>query len=266
MDLLGVPDEVLEVRRSLYDRETAWAPEHVGEQLRLARMTVTDAREREDRAGLEEQAARADEARARHTENRAIWAAAKAKAYDELSAYEKADLARREWARVTEATRRTALAADLELRRRHPERVREPLRSAEPESTLTRAQARAEPVVQEPLPGMPEAAAGPEIMTARQEDERMLADLGLTPETAADPVPEHVQRVAENARAAEELLAELRSMPEPAADPDEMSPGEAWAVVAGRQRDSVLQPAEDLVPEAPQLTEPQAAPEAEAGA
>jgi hypothetical protein len=120
--------------------------------------------------------------------------------------------------------------------------------------------------MQEPLPGMPEAAAEPEIMTARQEDERMLADLGLTPETAADPVPEHVQRVAENARAAEELLAELRSMPEPAADPDEMSPGEAWAVVAGRQRDSVLQPAEDLVPEAPQLAEPQAAPEAEAGA
>jgi len=84
MDLLGVPDEVLEVRRSLYDRETAWAPEHVGEQLRLARMTVTDARQREARAGYEEQAARTGEARARHAEKKAIWAAAKAKAYEEM--------------------------------------------------------------------------------------------------------------------------------------------------------------------------------------
>jgi hypothetical protein len=119
-------------------------------------------------------------------------------------------------------------------------------------------------VVQEPLPGMPEAAEA-EILTARQEDGRMLADLGLTPETAAAPVPEHVQRLAENARETEEVLAGLRSMPEPAADPDEMSPGEAWRVVAGRQRDSVLQPPEAPVPAAPELTRPHAAPEAEAG-
>ena len=90
----------------------------------------------------------------------------------------------------------------------------------------------------------------------------MLADLGLTPETAADPVPAHVQRVAENARETEEVLAALRSVPEPTADPDEMSPGEAWAVVAGRQRDSVLQPPEAPVPAAPELAGPQAEPEA----
>jgi hypothetical protein len=261
MNLLGVPDEVLEVRRGLYEKETAWAPEHVGEQLRLARMAATDARQREARAEQEEQAARTQKARARHAENRAIWAAAKAKAYEEMDAYERADLARREWARVTEDTRRAALAADLELRRRHPERVREPLRPAEPESTLARAQGPAEPVWQEPLPGMPAPAAVTEITTARQEDARMLADLGLTPATAGDPIPEHVYRVAENARQTEEVLAALRSMPEPAADPDEASPGEAWAVVVGRQRDSVLQPPEAPVPAAPELT----APEAEAG-
>ncbi len=266
MDLLGVPDEVLEVRRSLYERETAWAPEHVGDQLRLARMAVTDAREREARSEHEERAAATAEARARHAQNKAIWAAAKAKAYEALSAYEKADLARKEWARVTEATRRAALAADLELQRRHPERTHEPLRSADPESTLARAQALAEPAAQQPLPGMPQPEPEPEITTARQDDARMLADLGLTPETAADPVPEHVQRVAENATATEELLAALRSMPEPAADPDEVSPGEAWAVAAGRQRDSVLQPPEALVPPAPQVTQPQADAEMEAGA
>ncbi len=94
----------------------------------------------------------------------------------------------------------------------------------------------------------------------------MLADLGLTRETAADPVPDHVQRVADRARAAEELLAGIRSMPEPGADADEMSPGEAWAAAAGRQRDSVLQPSETLVPAAQQITQPQAGAEPEAGA
>lgn len=266
MDLLGVPDEVLEVRRGLYEQETAWAPEHVGEQLRLARMAATDARAREARSEHEERAAATAEVRSAHARNRAIWAAAKAKAYEAMSAYEKADLARKEWARVTEATRRAALAADLELRRRHPERMREPLRSAEPDSTLARAQARGEPAVQETLPGMPEHGREPDITTRRQEDARMLAALGLTPETAADPVPGHVRRVAEHARATEEFLAELRSMPEPSANADEMSPGEAWAVAAGRQRDSVLQPPEPLVPVAPQITQPHAEAELEAGA
>ncbi|MGO9079770.1 MAG: hypothetical protein ACLQDY_12100 [Streptosporangiaceae bacterium] len=264
MDLLGVPDEVLEVRRGLYEQETAWAPEHVGEQLRLARMAAVDARGREARSEHEERAAATAEARSAHARNRAIWAAAKAKACEAMSAYEKADLARREWARVTEATRRAALAADLELRRRHPERMREPVRSAEPESTLAQAQASGVPVVQETLPGMPRPGQEPEITTRRQDDARMLAALGLTSETAADPVPDHVRRVADRAREAEEFLAGLRSMPEPSANADEMSPGEAWGVAAGRQRDAVLQPPESLVPAAPQVTQPQA--EAEAGA
>lgn len=264
MDLLGVPDEVLQVRRGLYEQETAWAPEHVGEQLRLARMAATDAGTREARSEHEEHAAMTAEARSAHARNRAIWAAAKAKAYEAMSAYEKADLARREWARVTETTRRAALAADLELRRRHPEHIREQLRSAEPESTLAQAQARGEPMVRETLPGMPRPEREPEITTRRQEDARMLAALGLTLETAADPVPGHVRRVADRTRETEEFLAGLRSMPEPSANADEMSPGEAWGIAAGRQRDAVLQPPESLVPAAPQVTQPQA--EAEAGA
>lgn len=39
---------------------------------------------------------------------------------------------RREWEQATEQTRRLALSADSELRRRHPEQHLEPLRSAEP--------------------------------------------------------------------------------------------------------------------------------------
>src|ERR1039457_3429797 len=119
-------------------------------------MTIADAQEREVRAEHEARAATDEDARSQHAANKAIWAAMKAKAYEELSAYEKADLARKEHARVTEATLRAALAADLELQRRHPERVREPLRCAEPESILVQAQATAGPITQPELPGMPQ--------------------------------------------------------------------------------------------------------------
>jgi hypothetical protein len=112
---------------------------------------------------------------------------------------------------------------------------------------------------------MPEPAREPEVLTARQEDERTLDALGLTPAKAAEPLPGHVQRVAEDAAAAEETLAAVRSVPEPGDDEDELSPGEAWAVMASRRRDSVLQPPETLVPAAPQITEAQASADREAG-
>src|SRR6267142_3179721 len=40
--------------------------------------------------------------------------------------------ARQQWEHATERSRRLAIAADAELRRRHPRRKIEPLRSAEP--------------------------------------------------------------------------------------------------------------------------------------
>ena len=45
----------------------------------------------------------------------------------------------------------------------------------------------------------------------------------------------------------------IRSMPEPGADGDELSPGEAWGKVIGRQRESVLQPAIEAGPPAPEI-------------
>lgn len=89
----------------------------------------------------------------------------------------------------------------------------------------------------------------------------MRAALGLTAGAAREPSPEHVERVRETARATEEVLAGLRSMQEPDEDPD-MSPSEAWAVVTGRQRESVMQQESPLVPPAPELT---AEPQMEAG-
>ncbi len=249
MDLAGVPDEVLETRARLYEKETAWAPEDVAEPLRLARMTVAEAKQRSDRSRLEALAA-SGEARSQHEANKAIWDAMKARAYEQMTAYEKADASRREWDRVTEATRRVSLGSNVELQRRYPEREREQLRSAEPASTLERVQAVAEPA-QQALPGL-EPAREPEVLTERQEEQRTLAALGLTRETIGSPDPGHAQQAAERAREAEERLAEIRSLPEPEEDPD-IAPSEAWAAAVGRRRGAVLQPAERLIEPAPQL-------------
>jgi hypothetical protein len=178
-----------------------------------------------------------------------------------MSAYEKAMATRKEWERLTEGTRRTALAADLELQRRHPREQREPLRSAEPVSEMQRVRARgqAEPVhdTQPALDGTPAPTAAPEPDDSRQQDARMREALGLTPQAAREPSPEHAGRVAENARRTQEILDWMRTMPEPAEDPD-LAPSEAWATVTERQRESVLQASDPHVTPAPQVTEPQA--------
>jgi len=183
------------------------------------------------------------------------------KAYEQMSAYEKAMAARKEWERLTERTRRTALAADLELQRRHPREQREPLRSAEPVSEMQRVRARGQAEsardTQPTLDGTPAPAAAPEPDDSRQQDARMREALGLTPQTAREPSPRHVERVAENARRTQEILDWMRTMPEPAEDPD-LAPSEAWAAVTERQRESVLQASDPHVTPAPQVTEPQA--------
>ena len=272
MDLRHLTDGDLLVRRDMYERETAWAPAHVGDELRLSRLTVAEARERITRAEHELRAAEGPEARTQHQQNRAIWEAMQAKAYEQMTAYEQAEAARKEWQRVTERSRRTALAADLELQRRHPREQREQLRSAEPETELQRQRAQAQATAQQEasaeaqptLDGAPARLFEPKAPTAREQDHWMRDVLGLTADTAQEPVPEHAQQVRERAREAEEVLASLRSMPEPAEDPD-MSPSEAWAVVTGRQRESVMQQETSLVPPSPELAEPQPEAQAEAG-
>ena len=52
---------------------------------------------------------------------------------------------RREWEALTVPTRRVAIAADLELRRRYPDRVLAPLKSPQPPPGVVREPARAVP-------------------------------------------------------------------------------------------------------------------------
>src|SRR6266516_4903727 len=90
IDLRGEPDGRLLLLRGTYETETAWAPRYVGDELRQVR------------AGAEQAAHRSHEA-----------------------AFADTMEARQEWEVATEHTRRMAVAADSEYRRRHPEEKEE---------------------------------------------------------------------------------------------------------------------------------------------
>jgi hypothetical protein len=108
------------------------------------------------------------------------------------------------WARVTAGSRRLAILADSELRRRHPGLDLEPLQSAEPEAAATE------------LPAMPATEAEAAALAAK----------------------------AEQARAAfrERLEARQGVLVAPE-DPDWQHEGEAWpSAWPARDRDAVLQP------------------------
>jgi hypothetical protein len=135
LDVRGVPDGRLWLIRDTYAAETGWAPRHVGKQLRQARLGSADADLGAIRAAAEAQAARktGDHARARQHEDLAASYRAMRDYYQQREAVLAQAMADRlEWENATTASRRLAVAADAELRRRHPGQNIELLRSAEP--------------------------------------------------------------------------------------------------------------------------------------
>jgi len=263
-DLRGCSDGDLWLRRGTYKRETAWAPPHVAEELRLMRVAERDARVNAVRAEHEGTAASDEQTAARHCQLARIWRALEAKAAREAEMFAAAQDTRREWEAITETTRRTALAADTELRRRHPDMRIEPLRPHPSEAAGIVAAGRNDrPVpddtwVQEAFASRPARAEhnvpakSHDERTARKqrEAEAQLAH-GLTAETASDQVPARVLRIRENARIAQAKLDKLAHTPLPGDAEHDLSPGPAWPAVAGPDRDAVLQPPKpEVVPSA----------------
>ncbi|HUY52589.1 MAG TPA: hypothetical protein VMV92_43955 [Streptosporangiaceae bacterium] len=128
IDLRGCTDGDLWLRRSTYERETAWAPPHVTEELRLMRTAERDAHVNAVRADHETRAAKDEQTADRHRRLAEIWRALEAKAATEVDMFAAVQETRRHWDTLTETTRAIAIAADLELRRRHPGMQIEPLR------------------------------------------------------------------------------------------------------------------------------------------
>jgi hypothetical protein len=176
-DVRGMPDGRLLHLRDTYPIETAWAPQYVGDELRQARAAAWDARLAGLRAAAEARAAE-------HHGDHGLAAAARrelAAGYQALErAYRQRETVfaqmmadRADWDAATRAQRQLAVAADAELRRRHPGQYFAPLRSAEPEPVTSaqcddlRRQARRpaepdgpvrRPRLRRPRPGVPRLA------------------------------------------------------------------------------------------------------------
>ena len=133
-DVHTMPDGRLWLIRDSYAAETAWAPRHVGKELRLSRLGAFDAGLGAIRADAEADAARkaGDNARAaRHETLAASYRALRDHYQQREHTLAQAMADREEWEHATEHSRHLAIAADAELHRRHPDRKIEPLCSAE---------------------------------------------------------------------------------------------------------------------------------------
>jgi conjugative relaxase-like TrwC/TraI family protein len=263
IDLTGCTDGDLWLRRGTYERETAWAPPHVAEELRIMRKAERDAHVNAIRAEHESRAAKDEQTAARHQQLAGIWQALEAKAAKEAAMFTAVQDTRQHWEAVTETTRRIAIAADIELRRRHPGIQLEPLRPHPNEAAgITYPDhpgaVREDVWIQDTLDGVARRAEDihqdkprREPVASKQREAEGQLTLGLTPEAVRAEISEQMLRIRENARIAQAKLDELTHTPLPGAEEDDLSPGQAWPVTAGRDRDAVLQPPKpDVVPSA----------------
>ena len=135
-DVRGMTDGLLIHLRDTYPIETVWAPPWVGDQLRQARTGARDARLAALRITAEAAASHRRGELDRSAEQQAL-----ADSYQAMhDRYRQSETAlaqtmndRTEWEQATRHQRQLAVAADAELRRRHPSQHWSPLRSAEPE-------------------------------------------------------------------------------------------------------------------------------------
>jgi len=147
-DVRGMADAVLIHLRDTYPIETAWAPPWVGDQLRQARTGAREARLAALRITAEAVASLRRGERDRSAEQQAL-----ADSYHAMhDRYRQSETAlaqtmndRTEWEQATRHQRQLAVAADAELRRRHPGQHWSPLRSAEPEIEAVEDAAPASP-------------------------------------------------------------------------------------------------------------------------
>jgi conjugative relaxase-like TrwC/TraI family protein len=132
LDVRSLPDQSLTHMRDSYRSETGWAPPHVGKQLREVRLGAETMRLKATRAEAEAKNAKDQAVAARHAEiaNKARALESQHRQHETILSEAMED--RRLWDKLTESSRRLAIQADSELRRRHPDQKIRPLESAEP--------------------------------------------------------------------------------------------------------------------------------------
>jgi AAA domain/TrwC relaxase len=223
-DVRGLPDGRLLHLRDTYPVETGWAPQWTGEELRQVRLGADQARLAAIRATAEAGTAHRHGQHDTAAQQQALAASYQAMhdAYREREAVFTAIMAdRHDWEKATRRQRQLAVAADGELRRRHPGEQFPPLRSAEP---------------------------GPATQEQR-------AELTLT---AGEEIPQLGQWIADLAAQHDAFagkLAERQSLRIPAEDPDYEDLGPAFPAWRGPDRDAILQPPKPEIQPSPRILE-----------
>jgi hypothetical protein len=223
-DVRGMPDGRLLHLRDTYPIETGWAPPYVGDELRQVRAAAWDARLAGLRAAADARAAghRGDHGHAAARRKLAACYQALEEAYrqrETVFAQTMAD--RADWDTATRAQRQLAVAADAELRRRHPGQHFSPLRSAEPE---------------------------PATQTQRDE-------LTLTPDQPAGEIDQWIKDLAAGHRTFVGQLADRQSQMVPSEDPGYADLGPAFPAWASPRREPILQPPMPEIPPSPRILE-----------
>ena len=216
-DVRGMPDGTLWHLRDTYPIETAWAPQWVGDELRQVRAGAQDAHLAAIRADAEAQATESRgqaEAAAGHRVLAASYRAMHDAYRDRERIFAAVMADRADWDTATRAQRHLAVAADAELRRRHPGQRFTPLRSAEPQPA-----------------------------TDAQRD-----DLTLTAGQEITEMGQWIKDLAAERRAFAAQLAERQSLMVPAEDPDYGDLGQAFPAWAGFGPDAILQPPKPQIP------------------
>ena len=205
----AMPDGRLWLLRDSYAAQTAWAPRHVGKELRLSRLGAFDAALGVIRADAEADAARKTgdyDRAARHEHLAASYRALRDHYQRQEQGFARAMIDRQEWEQATAGSRRLAIAADTELRRRHPHRNIEPLRSAEP------------------APASGAERQHPDLTPQQKSSETAwMGDLTVQREAFRTAMNEHRQ-------------------PVPGEDPTRANPGQASPAARTPWRDAILQP------------------------
>jgi len=210
-DVRGMPDGTLLHLRDTYPLETAWAPQWVGDELRQVRAAARHARLAAIRAAAEAQAAqrRGQQEQASQQQELAASCQVLHDIYTERETVFAAVMAdRADWDAATRAQRHQAVAADAELRRRHPARPYPPLRSAEP----------------------PRLTGG------------QRAELTLTTGEQIRETGQWIKDLAAQRRAFAQRLADRQSLTIPSEDPDYGDLGQAFPPWPAPARNAILQP------------------------
>ena len=223
-DVRGMPDGRLWHLHDTYPIETAWAPPYVGDELRQVRAAAWDARLAGLRAAAEARAAaqRGDHDHAAAQHELAAGYQALERAYrqrETVFAHTMTD--RADWEAATRAQRQLAVAADAELRRRHPAQHFSPLRSAEPAPA-----------------------------TSAQRDQ-----LTLTPDQPPGEIDQWIANLAAGHRTFADGIADRQSQMIPSQDPDYGDLGPAFPAWASPRREPILQPPKPEIPPSPRILE-----------